>query len=176
MGDRLDVPQGHPRPGLILTILTARTGCTGTAPRNGSRCSATNSFQVNPGSLFPSLYRLEQDGKLKAEWRPSENDRNAKYYRLTAVRQKDSWSSTNNAGTDRVCHYECAGGRMDRLFNRLASVVRWLLRRNTVELELDNELQSFLDLSVRGEDPPRAFRQSRRATPRRFSSSAARSR
>ena len=42
-------------------------------------------FQVNPGSLFPSLYRLEQDGKLKAEWRATENNRRAKYYRLTAA-------------------------------------------------------------------------------------------
>ena len=41
-------------------------------------------FHVNPGSLFPSLYRLEQDGKLKAEWRATENKRRAKYYRLTA--------------------------------------------------------------------------------------------
>jgi len=41
-------------------------------------------FRVNPGSLFPSLYRLEQDGKLTAEWRPTENNRRAKYYRLTA--------------------------------------------------------------------------------------------
>jgi transcriptional regulator len=45
-------------------------------------------FQVNPGSLFPSLYRLEQDGKLKSEWRPSENNRNAKYYKLTAAGKK----------------------------------------------------------------------------------------
>ena len=41
-------------------------------------------FRVNPGSLFPSLYGLEQDGKLTAEWRPTENNRRAKYYRLTA--------------------------------------------------------------------------------------------
>jgi transcriptional regulator len=40
-------------------------------------------FHVNPGSLFPSLYRLEQDGKLKGEWRPTENNRKAKSYRLT---------------------------------------------------------------------------------------------
>jgi PadR family transcriptional regulator PadR len=32
-------------------------------------------FQVNPGSFFPSLYRLGQDGKLKAEWRVTENNR-----------------------------------------------------------------------------------------------------
>ena len=44
-----------------------------------------DNFRVNPGSLFPSLYRLEQDGKLKAEWRASENNRQAKYYRLTAA-------------------------------------------------------------------------------------------
>ena len=42
-------------------------------------------FQVNPGSLFPSLYRLEQDGKLKAEWGASDNNRQAKFYRLTAA-------------------------------------------------------------------------------------------
>src|SRR6266571_9376470 len=47
-----------------------------------------DNFQVNPGSLFPSLYRLEQDGKLKAEWRPTENNRNAKYYKLTAAGRK----------------------------------------------------------------------------------------
>jgi DNA-binding PadR family transcriptional regulator len=36
------------------------------------------------GSLFPSLYRREQDSKLKAEWRATENNRRARYYRLTA--------------------------------------------------------------------------------------------
>jgi len=45
-------------------------------------------FHVNPGSLFPSLYRLEQDGKLKADWRSTENNRRAKYYRLTASGRK----------------------------------------------------------------------------------------
>ena len=40
-------------------------------------------FHVNPGSRLPALSRLEQDGKLKAEWRASENSRRAKYYRLT---------------------------------------------------------------------------------------------
>ena len=45
-------------------------------------------FQVNPGSLFPSLYRLERDGKLKAQWQPTENNRRAKYYRLTPAGRK----------------------------------------------------------------------------------------
>ncbi|MGA2261353.1 MAG: PadR family transcriptional regulator [Acidobacteriota bacterium] len=41
-------------------------------------------FQVNPGSLFPSLRRLERSGWLRAEWRATENNRRAKYYILTA--------------------------------------------------------------------------------------------
>jgi transcriptional regulator len=42
-------------------------------------------FQVQPGSLFPALHRLEEAGWLKATWRASENNRRAKYYRLTAA-------------------------------------------------------------------------------------------
>ena len=45
--------------------------------RSGLPSSVTISFHVNPGSLFPSLYRLEQDGKLKAEWQATENNRRA---------------------------------------------------------------------------------------------------
>jgi PadR family transcriptional regulator, regulatory protein PadR len=41
-------------------------------------------FQVSFGSLFPSLHRMEEKGWVKAEWRASENNRRAKYYRLTA--------------------------------------------------------------------------------------------
>ena len=36
------------------------------------------------GSLFPSLHRMEEKGWLEAEWRASENNRQAKYYRLTS--------------------------------------------------------------------------------------------
>lgn len=40
-------------------------------------------FRVNPGSLLPALSRMERAGHVKAEWRPSENNRRAKYYVLT---------------------------------------------------------------------------------------------
>ena len=40
-------------------------------------------FVVKPGSLFPALHRLEEAGWLAAEWGASENNRRAKYYRLT---------------------------------------------------------------------------------------------
>ena len=40
-------------------------------------------FAVQPGSLFPALHRLEEAGWLESTWQPSENNRRAKYYRLT---------------------------------------------------------------------------------------------
>ena len=40
-------------------------------------------FQVTPGSLFPALHRMEEAGWLSSQWGESENNRRAKYYRLT---------------------------------------------------------------------------------------------
>jgi PadR family transcriptional regulator PadR len=57
----------------------------------------TGTFQVKPGSLFPALHRMEERGWLKSSWGESENNRRAKYYRLTkAGRQQlevetESW-------------------------------------------------------------------------------------
>jgi PadR family transcriptional regulator PadR len=83
MVDKLDIPQGT-LDLMILTIL-ARDPLHGYGISQRLAALSREQFQVNPGSLFPSLYRLEQDGKLKAEWRATENNRRAKYYRLTAA-------------------------------------------------------------------------------------------
>jgi PadR family transcriptional regulator, regulatory protein PadR len=54
--------------------------------------------QVNQGSLYPALHRLELKGWLRAEWKQSETGREAKFYSLTAAgrkqlsAEKDSWS------------------------------------------------------------------------------------
>ena len=45
-------------------------------------------FEVKPGSLFPALYRMEEAGWLKSSWGESENNRRAKYYRLTKAGQR----------------------------------------------------------------------------------------
>src|SRR6201991_4197147 len=42
-------------------------------------------LKVQPGSLFPALHRVEEAGWLQASWGESENNRRAKYYRLTAA-------------------------------------------------------------------------------------------
>jgi PadR family transcriptional regulator PadR len=45
-------------------------------------------FRVNPGSLLPALARMERAGRVKSEWRSTENNRRAKYYLLTASGRK----------------------------------------------------------------------------------------
>jgi transcriptional regulator len=85
--EKLDVPQGT-LDLMILTILS-REPMHGYGISQKLASLSHETFQVNPGSLFPTLYRLEQDGKVKAEWAPTENNRNAKYYRLTAAGKKD---------------------------------------------------------------------------------------
>ena len=45
-------------------------------------------FRVNPGSLLPALSRMERAGRIRGEWRSSENNRRARYYTLTAAGRK----------------------------------------------------------------------------------------
>ena len=45
-------------------------------------------FRVNPGSLLPALARMERAGRVKSEWRATENNRRARYYMLTAGGRK----------------------------------------------------------------------------------------
>jgi PadR family transcriptional regulator, regulatory protein PadR len=45
-------------------------------------------FRINPGSLLPALSRLERAGRIKAEWRTTENNRRARYYELTTRGRK----------------------------------------------------------------------------------------
>jgi transcriptional regulator len=51
-------------------------------------------FQVKPGSLFPALHRMEEAGWLKSSWGESENNRRAKYYRLTKAGQRQLQAET----------------------------------------------------------------------------------
>lgn len=51
-------------------------------------------FKVKPGSLFPALHRMEQSGWLKSSWGDSENNRRARYYRLTPAGQRQLKAET----------------------------------------------------------------------------------
>ena len=51
-------------------------------------------FDVKPGSLFPALHRLEEQGWLRSEWGESENRRRAKYYELTKAGRRQIETET----------------------------------------------------------------------------------
>ena len=53
-------------------------------------------FQVNQGSLYPALVRLEEKGWIRSEWGESENNRRAKFYRLTPAGKKQLAEETKN--------------------------------------------------------------------------------
>jgi transcriptional regulator len=55
-----------------------------------------DTFQVKPGSLFPALHRLEEAGWLSADWGESENNRRAKFYRLTKRGHRQLKQETEN--------------------------------------------------------------------------------
>lgn len=60
-------------------------------------------FLVKPGSLFPALHRMEEEGWLTSFWGESENNRRAKYYRLTRAgknqleKEKEEWARVATA-------------------------------------------------------------------------------
>ncbi len=53
-------------------------------------------LQVNQGSLYPSLHRLERQGWITSEWGTSENNRRAKFYRVTRAGRKQLAEETEN--------------------------------------------------------------------------------
>jgi len=60
-------------------------------------------LQVNQGSLYPALHRLEERGWIRASWKTSENNRQARYYELTArgrkqlAEEKENWIRLSGA-------------------------------------------------------------------------------
>jgi transcriptional regulator len=91
---RLDLLQGT----LDLLILrTLQTGALhGWAISERIQQISQDTLQVNQGSLYPALHRLEHQGWIKAEWGVSELGRRARFYRLTASGRKQLELETEN--------------------------------------------------------------------------------
>ncbi len=100
-GQRIDLPQG------TLDLLILRTLALG--PQHGWAVServqqmSSDVLQIQQGSLYPALHRLERRGLIKARWGTSENNRRAKYYELSKMGrqqlevQKDAWQKLTAA-------------------------------------------------------------------------------
>jgi transcriptional regulator len=57
--------------------------------------TSENALEVEQGSLYPALHRLEDRGLVSSEWGVSDNNRRAKFYRLTAKGRKELGAATN---------------------------------------------------------------------------------
>jgi transcriptional regulator len=83
---RFPIPQGT-LDMLILHVLSLEAA-HGYAIAQRVQHISRDTVQVNQGSLYPALHRLEQKRWLRAEWRQSETGREAKFYALTRAGQK----------------------------------------------------------------------------------------
>jgi transcriptional regulator len=78
---------------LILRALSL-TGLHGLAISHRIAQITNGTFHVKPGSLFPALHRMEEAGWLSSSWGDSENNRRAKFYRLTAAGRRQLQTET----------------------------------------------------------------------------------
>jgi transcriptional regulator len=108
---------GQAKPGVLqgaLELLVLRSLLN--APLHGYAIAAhiekvsEDVLRVEEGSLYPALHRIEQSGWIKSEWRISETNRRARYYRLTPAgrrqldREEANWRRVTQ-GVDRVLKF-----------------------------------------------------------------------
>ena len=87
MSDRADVWQGTLAL-MILKTLEAMGPMHGYGVARRIEQTSANYLAVNYGTLYPALLRLEQEGAIASEWGVSDNNRKAKFYRLTRAGRK----------------------------------------------------------------------------------------
>ena len=87
MAEKLDVQQGTLAL-MILRTLDVLGPLHGYGVARRIEETSKNRLSLNYGTLYPALLKLEQEGCVTAEWRPSENNRRAKFYSLTAAGHK----------------------------------------------------------------------------------------
>jgi len=99
VGDRADVQQGTLAL-MILKTLEMLGPLHGYGVARRIEQTSGDLLSVNYGTLYPALLRLEQEGYIASEWGTSENNRKAKYYRLTRAgrmqldRETRQWEQT----------------------------------------------------------------------------------
>ncbi len=94
---------------LLLLKILALEPLHGWAIGQRLRQVSGNILQVSDGSLYPALHKLENEGWIKAEWKPTENNRRAKFYALTRAGRRQ---------------LETEAASWDRLSSAISQVVR----------------------------------------------------
>jgi PadR family transcriptional regulator len=88
---------------LLILKMLALEPLNGWAISQRLKQTSRDVLQVSDGSLYPALHKLEHEGWVSAEWRPSENNRRAKFYTLTRAgrqalaRETAQWERLSHA-------------------------------------------------------------------------------
>jgi transcriptional regulator len=99
VGGKTDIPQGTLAL-MILKTLEALGPLHGYGLARRIEQTSGGAFSLNYGTLYPALVKLEQEGYVSAEWGVSDNNRKAKYYKLTRpgrrrlTREARQWEQT----------------------------------------------------------------------------------
>ncbi len=125
-------------------------------------------LEVQQGALYPALYRLERQGLIESEWGTSDNNRRAKFYRLTAGGRARLDEETAELEPARRCHRagaeRHAPGDLREMLKRVRVMWRTLWRSKQVEAEMRDEMRLHIELEAErlranGLDPDEARRQ-----------------
>ncbi|HEU5217792.1 MAG TPA: PadR family transcriptional regulator [Gemmatimonadales bacterium] len=106
MAEKLDVKQGTLAL-MILRTLDVLGPLHGYGIARRIEETSNNRLKLNYGTLYPALLKLEQEGFVTPEWRPSENNRRAKFYALSAAGRKQLARETRdwNRTTDLIAAF-----------------------------------------------------------------------
>lgn len=95
MGEKTDVWQGTLAL-MVMKTLDAMGPLHGYGIARRIEQTSGEKLQVNYGTLYPALVKLEQEGAIKAEWGVSDNNRKARFYRLTRAGRKQLQKETRD--------------------------------------------------------------------------------
>jgi len=93
MGEKIDLPQGTVAL-MVLKTLDVLGPLHGYGIARRIEQISGESFSVNQGTLYPVLLKLEQEGAIESEWGASENNRKARFYRLTRAGRRQLLAET----------------------------------------------------------------------------------
>ena len=114
MGEKADVWQGTLAL-MVLKTIEAMGPLHGYGIARRIEQTSGNLLSLNYGTLYPALLKLEQEGAIASEWGVSDNNRKAKFYRLTAAGKRQFQTQTEK-------------------WNQMASVIAGILRVRSEEI------------------------------------------
>ena len=144
--ERIDLPQG------TLDLLILKT--VALEPQHGWAISeriqqiSSDVLQVQQGSLYPALHRLERRGWIEARWGASDNNRRAKFYELTRTGRKQLEHETVAWRKLTLAVGQVLDMGVVSMIRDLRFRLRALFRRHVVERELDEELRFHVEHQV----------------------------